>query len=522
MTAEGAEEPHVSNTDRKKYAVGYVRLSDYRGEADPSTSPERQREAIAAMCVARGWTLLEIVEDLNVSGSDRGLRLDRPGLQRVQSLYNRADVLVFTKMDRLARNVTDFRAIADEAKRQDVALVSIDDNIDLTTASGTFFATILAAFAEMEAATIRQRVLEGIARVKAIGRYAGGNNLPFGYASAPAPTGGGRILVPVAEEAALAREMADRVLAGESLYAITRSLNERGVPSKTGKAWSIQAVRQVVTGPAIVGRLTHRGEVIRGEDGLPLQAFEPVLSVETWRAVRTLLGADLPAAKRTRRTKAARLLSGLIQCGRCGAPMYPATSGGGKSYRCSTASRGQDCVGVSVRCEAVEDHVSAVFLRLYGRLPVREVVTTTPPEPAELIEVEHAIQETTDAMRTADDLAPLLERLTGLKEKRETLRSAPVEPTVEVIETGRTFGDTWADSDGDVDRQRALLSDGVSAVVVAPGRAGRRPFAPERVSVVPREGVSTVDLDGESLGPTDPATRARLGLEPLAQGGDAA
>jgi site-specific DNA recombinase len=420
--------------------------------------------------------------------------------------------------------VTDFRAIADEAREHGVALVSIDDNIDLTSASGTFFATVMAAFSEMEAATIRQRVLEGIERVKAVGRYAGGNNLPFGYRSAPAPTGGGRILVPVADEATLAGEMAERVLSGESLYAITQSLNARGIPSKKGKAWSIQAVRQVVTGPAIVGRVTHRGEVVRGDDGLPLQAFEPVLSVETWRAVRTALGADQPATERPKRVRAARLLSGLVTCGRCFAPMYPATSGGGKSYRCSTASRGQDCVGVSVRCEALEEHVTEKFLRAYGRLPVREVITTTPPEPAELIEIEHAIQETTDAMRDAEDLAPLLERLAVLKAKRDDLRTAPAEPTTEVIDTGRTFADTWADAEGDVARQRALLSDGVEAILVAPGKAGRRPFAVERVTIVPAEGRNVDAEDGESRGPADPSMRARLGLPPLTEeaGTDAA
>ncbi|WP_022902263.1 hypothetical protein [Curtobacterium sp. B8] len=110
-------------------------------------------------------------------------------------------------------------------------------------------------------------------------------------------------------------------------------------------------------------------------------------------------------------------------------------------------------------------------------------MTTTPLEPAESIEVEHALQETLDAMRDAEDLSRLLERLTSLKERRDALRSAPVEPILEVIETGRTFADSWAAAEGDVAAQGSLLADGVAAVLVAPGRAGRRPFAMERDSL---------------------------------------
>lgn len=47
----------------------------------------------------------------------------------------------------------------------------------MTTQGGRFTPTILAAFAEMEADTIRARVVDGIERVKTLGRYAGGNNL---------------------------------------------------------------------------------------------------------------------------------------------------------------------------------------------------------------------------------------------------------------------------------------------------------------------------------------------------------
>ena len=480
-------------TDR---AIGYIRLSDWRGKEDPSTSPARQRDVIRSYCQAKGWDLVEIVEDLDVSGSDRGLRLDREGLAKVRALYPRADHLVIPAIDRLARNTSDFLTVAEEAQKHSVALVSVKESLDMSTPNGRFVATILAAFAQMEAETIRARVLDGIERVKMLGRYAGGNNLPYGYRSESGPDGG-KILVPDPEQAAIVREAAERVLSGETTYAVTRDLNARGVRSKTGKDWSIQAVRQMLTGPAIVGRITHRGEVVRDADGLPLQAFEPILSLESWRSLRSLLEVDKPTAQRTPRKRATRLLSGIVSCGRCGGVMYPATSGGGKSYRCSTASRGGDCVGVSIRCEPLEAMIEDEFLRRWGHLPVTVRRETVPPEPAELVEIEHAIRETASAMASDDaDVVALAERLAALKGRRADLRSAPAEPVVEEVETGRSFREVWEDDETDVAVRRQFLERVLVLVAVAPGRAGRRPFAPERVTVEwLNDYLSAADLD---------------------------
>lgn len=481
-------------------AIGYIRLSDYRTD-DTSTSPQRQREQIAATCLARGWHLVEIVEDLDVSGSDRGLRLQRPGLIKIRDRYGDADVLLFTKLDRLARNVTDFRAIAEDAEANGVALVSIDDNIDLTSASGKFFATILAAFAEMEAATIRERVLKGNAKARELGRFLGGVP-PYGYRAINDPSGPGRTLTVDPDEAAVVRRLAEDLLDGKTVYRLTRELNDLGVPSKTGKDWSVQAVRQVLTSPRIVGRRTHRGQVITGADGLPVQFHDPVLSLETWHRLRSALA---PRPKDSRRTpNAARLLSGLVVCDLCGGRMSPGPTGGDgrSSYRCSTAARGRACVGVSVRCEPLEAFFVGDFMRRFGSLPVRRVVEISPEEPAALVEVRAAIETAALAMADDDaDVVALGERLRLLKARRRELEEAPAETRLEVVESG-TFAEEW-EADENTERRRDLLADAIVAIRVAPGRAGRRPFNPDRITVEwAEEGSALHDYGGgESRGP---------------------
>lgn len=472
-------------------ALGYIRLSDYRTN-DASTSPERQREAITAYCTAKGWTLVHIEEDLDVSGSAVGLRLDRPGLVRVRERYDDVDVLIIPKVDRLARNVADFMTIAEDAEKHSVALVSVAESLDLSTPSGRFVAQILAAFAEMESGTIRARVLDGIRKARELGRFLGGVP-PYGYTTADHPSGSGKTLVIEPDEAAVVTELAKRVLGGESVYSLTRDLNARGIASKTGKTWSVQAVRQVLTGTAVVGRRTHKGRVLTGDDGLPLEVFEPVLSLDTWNELRAVLEVDKPAAHRRTGPTPARLLSGLVRCGRCGAKMHPANSGGGKSYRCSTSARGRDCIGVSVRCDPLEAFIESEVLDRYGDREVLRLIETAPTEPAELVEVRAAIDTTASAMTDDDaDVAALAERLATLKQRRRDLEAAPRQATSRIERTGRTLAETYAEAET-IEEQRETIASKVLAVTVSPGRAGRRPFAPERIAVEWSEDVPPVE-----------------------------
>lgn len=120
---------------------------------------------------------------------------------------------------------------ADEAASHGAALVSVAESLDLTTPSGRFVATILVAFAEMEAAAILTRVLEGIDRVRALGRWAGGNP-PYGYRIVGRADGPGYILAPDPTAAEVVREAARRVLAGESLYSVALDFNARGIPTQ--------------------------------------------------------------------------------------------------------------------------------------------------------------------------------------------------------------------------------------------------------------------------------------------------
>ena len=89
-----------------KRAVGIIRVSQTRGrEGESFHSPETQRAAIEQACKSNGWRLLDVHEELDVSGT-RPLA-KRPGLSRaVAGIENgHADLIVVAYFDRLLRSM---------------------------------------------------------------------------------------------------------------------------------------------------------------------------------------------------------------------------------------------------------------------------------------------------------------------------------------------------------------------------------------------------------------------------------
>ena len=83
------------------------------------------------------------------------------------------DMLVVTRIDRLARSVKDLQDIVHELRAKGVALKATEQPIDTSTAAGKAFLDMLGVFAEFETNLRRERQLEGIRAAKARGVYKG-------------------------------------------------------------------------------------------------------------------------------------------------------------------------------------------------------------------------------------------------------------------------------------------------------------------------------------------------------------
>lgn len=105
-------------------AIIYVRVSSFDTSAEEAAnnSPDVQRARCLARITAEGWELATdvgdggVIFDLDVSGSDKGMRLNRPGLLVARNAIKarRADVIVSLRLDRLARNTIDLLTLAEE------------------------------------------------------------------------------------------------------------------------------------------------------------------------------------------------------------------------------------------------------------------------------------------------------------------------------------------------------------------------------------------------------------------------
>jgi site-specific DNA recombinase len=184
-------------------AIVYVRVSSYdtRAEDAANTSPDVQVTRCVARITAEGWTLADvpsnlpdqpagIIFDLDVSGSDRGDRLDRPGLRIVRDAIRnrRADVVVSLRLDRLARNTVDLLTLAEELERHGGAFALAEGDINTAGPYGKLILTIIAAIAEMEAKIITARTMAGKIAAREEGRWIGTRRPPLGYVKAPHPT----------------------------------------------------------------------------------------------------------------------------------------------------------------------------------------------------------------------------------------------------------------------------------------------------------------------------------------------
>ncbi|WP_036302934.1 recombinase family protein [Methylotenera sp. L2L1] len=139
--------------------VGYIRVST----VDQNTS--RQEEQL------QGFNLDEVFID-KASGKDTA----RPQLQAALKHLRKGDTLIVHSMDRLARNLTDMKAIVRELNDKGVGVQFVKENMTFTgdeSSLSKLMLNILGSFAEFERELIKERQREGIAIAKAKGAYAG-------------------------------------------------------------------------------------------------------------------------------------------------------------------------------------------------------------------------------------------------------------------------------------------------------------------------------------------------------------
>lgn len=147
-----------NNAKSTGYEVAYIRVST------SEQNPARQKEMIMNYGIPEERIYCEKIS---------GKNMDRPVLKKMLGALRANDTVVVASLDRLGRNTRDLLNLIEEFNKKKVRFVSLKENIDTSTPTGKFFLTIMAAIAEMEYTTIRERQMAGIELAKQEGRMNG-------------------------------------------------------------------------------------------------------------------------------------------------------------------------------------------------------------------------------------------------------------------------------------------------------------------------------------------------------------
>lgn len=97
----------------------------------------------------------------------------RPELRTILDFIHPGETLVVTRIDRLARSLSDLQTIVQTLKAKGAHLAATEQPVDTSTATGKAFFDMLGVFAEFETNLRRERQAEGIAAAKIRGVYRG-------------------------------------------------------------------------------------------------------------------------------------------------------------------------------------------------------------------------------------------------------------------------------------------------------------------------------------------------------------
>jgi DNA invertase Pin-like site-specific DNA recombinase len=158
---------------------------------------------------SKGITEFDVYEDVGFTGT----KGNRPALNRLlkDCKSGKVKMVVCFKLDRLFRSLKNLMETVSLFQELGIEFVSTKDSIDMSCASGRLLFQILGSFSEFEAATIKERVISGLAAAKSRGQKLG---RPFskGHAVVKQMKAEGKSVVEIAEHTGLSRQTVYRSL----------------------------------------------------------------------------------------------------------------------------------------------------------------------------------------------------------------------------------------------------------------------------------------------------------------------
>jgi site-specific DNA recombinase len=357
---------------------GIVRVSTDKQAKKTGESLDHQKEVLqnwvrskSSLHAPQKWELVDIfVENEGPDGQRKGKtatkREGRAGLAKALELsrLRLIDVVIVTKLDRLARNMKDYFDISAEFNENQVALVCLDLDIDTSTPDGQMIMRNHANLAQWQAERIAQYSMETVQRHLDQGRPIGPPTI--GYRKGK----GDNDKTTFEPDPVFKKHIAfidQSYLRVKSIGKVVDMLNKKGYKSLRGKTYSKPQVSRILQNIRYTARQEHNGKIYDGN----------------WKALRTIEVHNTIQAifNRNRQTNHSPnssncnyvyLAKSFLKCSNCGSSMIarPGTGRGGQYYAyymCMKAykTNGIDCgETILLAAEAVENAIIDVLRSL--------------------------------------------------------------------------------------------------------------------------------------------------------------
>jgi site-specific DNA recombinase len=421
-------------------------------------------------CAGNGWDVAAVIDQDDDRSASRFARKERPGWDQLLASLRAgmADVVVLWESSRGDRKLSEWAAFLDLCRERNVLIhvVSHDRAYDLSKSRDWRTLADEGVNSAMESETISGRVRRG--KASAARRGEPYPVPPYGYRAVYHQFTGKRegwVIVP--ERAAIVREIFARVSDHESLKAIRRDLNERGVPAARGGPWTEQQVRHVAMNLAYASLLRlDDGELIDG-------TWPPIVTKAQWNACMAVLRPRL-TGKRPGGQK--HLLTYLANC-ECGSPLVARIVSGTPRYSCR-----KGCFYIPE--EWLDDLVADGICERLSYPDARDLFKSDDTRSAALVNEIAELQAQLDEWAAADisaraygvKEAQLLPKIERAQRELDALTIPPALAGILKAENVRASWGTYT-----IQAKRAIIT-AMTGVEVRKARPGEPRLSPHRVT----------------------------------------
>ena len=299
--------------------VAYLRRSKVQSDKPGTVSHDVQLAAVKALA---GDPRLLVLEDWGVSGQSKS-RAKRPGYTELLRLIeaNKVSAVYSYSMSRLARSVTDLRALVDLCEEHKVPIITAKHDMDTSTATGRFVVTMLAAVDEMLAEMQAEAQADNLAARRE----------HIATCEAPATCGQSHVMGREAYGSADGEDPSavhNAYASAGSFLGAVKLLNASGVPTRI---------------PACAADCDkHHGSITDPKTGATRPRGHATGQWDVRTVARMIRHDGLAPASGKRGVaagRATRLFAQLLKCPHCGSTLTSMPRAGGIAYYCAQAHR---------------------------------------------------------------------------------------------------------------------------------------------------------------------------------------